>query len=324
MSDAFTLDQWMSGNGLLSLITSLNVPWNGSVEGSELDMLYHSTRNDKYITFLTRATSVFSERKPDLARVIVTKYNENWQRVWEALMLEYEPIENYNSTEEITETNEGTTTNEQDTATTHGLKVDTTQTVNYGKEIDTTQEIEHGEKINTIETVEIDESTDSSSELTHGETIHTNGTTDTTQDTGIYGFETAILAPKDEITTNVDASGDETHSGTDTTVTSESKDSTNTTTNAVTHSGTDTTAINETQGGTDTTTGVVTNSGTDDTSVSGETTTKNTRTFSLTRHGNIGVTTSQQMIQSEIELRVYNFFDGVFADIDKVCCLQVY
>lgn len=44
----------------------------------------------------------------------------------------------------------------------------------------------------------------------------------------------------------------------------------------------------------------------------------------LTRSGNIGVTTSQQMIQSEIELWKWNFFKSVFEDIDSICCLDVY
>lgn len=44
----------------------------------------------------------------------------------------------------------------------------------------------------------------------------------------------------------------------------------------------------------------------------------------LTRSGNIGVTTSQQMIMSEIELWKWNFFKDVFEDIDSICCLDVY
>ena len=46
---------------------------------------------------------------------------------------------------------------------------------------------------------------------------------------------------------------------------------------------------------------------------------------SLTRSGNIGVTTSQQMIQSERDLDNYNvFYDGVFSDIDKVLTIATY
>lgn len=44
----------------------------------------------------------------------------------------------------------------------------------------------------------------------------------------------------------------------------------------------------------------------------------------LTRQGNIGVTTSQQMLTSELELREYNFFEKILADIDSVICLSTY
>ena len=44
----------------------------------------------------------------------------------------------------------------------------------------------------------------------------------------------------------------------------------------------------------------------------------------LSRHGNIGVTTSQQMINSEIELWQWVFFNGVFKDIDKILTIQTY
>lgn len=50
-----------------------------------------------------------------------------------------------------------------------------------------------------------------------------------------------------------------------------------------------------------------------------------TGTRSLTRHGNIGVTTSQQMLQSEITLRTsYNFVEMLYKDVDSVLTLLVY
>lgn len=49
-----------------------------------------------------------------------------------------------------------------------------------------------------------------------------------------------------------------------------------------------------------------------------------TQNRTLTRHGNIGVTTSQQMINSEIELWQWDFFGGVFKDIDKILTIQTY
>lgn len=44
----------------------------------------------------------------------------------------------------------------------------------------------------------------------------------------------------------------------------------------------------------------------------------------LTRSGNIGVTTSQQMIMSERELWDWNFFEQVFADVDTVLTIEMY
>ena len=44
----------------------------------------------------------------------------------------------------------------------------------------------------------------------------------------------------------------------------------------------------------------------------------------LTRSGNIGVTTSQQMLQSEIELRKWNFTDMLYQDVDSICTLSIY
>lgn len=41
-------------------------------------------------------------------------------------------------------------------------------------------------------------------------------------------------------------------------------------------------------------------------------------------HGNIGVTTSQQMLQSEIELRQYNLAEQIFKDIDTLIALKIY
>ena len=44
----------------------------------------------------------------------------------------------------------------------------------------------------------------------------------------------------------------------------------------------------------------------------------------LKRSGNIGVTTSQQMIESERQLWFWNFFESVFSDIDKILVLKIY
>lgn len=63
--------------------------------------------------------------------------------------------------------------------------------------------------------------------------------------------------------------------------------------------------------------------GTDTNTESGSDT--RTRNYELTRTGNIGVTTSQQMIESERRLWVWDFFhDVVFPDINRFLALSVY
>lgn len=43
----------------------------------------------------------------------------------------------------------------------------------------------------------------------------------------------------------------------------------------------------------------------------------------LEREGNIGVTTSAQMLQGEIDIRQYDFWSNVFADIDRLLCINI-
>ena len=84
----------------------------------------------------------------------------------------------------------------------------------------------------------------------------------------------------------------------------------------------------------DTTQGTNTNTNTQTGTVNTETggTTSSTRTDDLTeknvhtfeRSGNIGVTTSQQMIESELELRKKQFYSIVYSDIVNHLCLSVY
>ena len=71
-------------------------------------------------------------------------------------------------------------------------------------------------------------------------------------------------------------------------------------------------SANETNTQTDTNTSKDTESATD------------TKTHTLTRSGNIGVTTSQQMIEAERNLWFWNFFDQVFKDIDSILTLKIY
>lgn len=83
-----------------------------------------------------------------------------------------------------------------------------------------------------------------------------------------------------------------------------------------------TNAVNDTNNDTTTTTTGSGNKNDNYTDTNNSIDTSRDRT--LTRSGNIGVTTSQQMLESEIKLRQYDFFNIMMNDVDKILCSKIY
>lgn len=247
--------------------------------------------------------------KQKISDVLYELYYEKWTRLYNVIETsDYNPIENYNMTEK---------TIKDETTTTFGKKIDDDDTITFGKIIDNDTELTHGKT-----TTRTDALTDTKSgSMTErdlvaedSETITPGITTTVTNDTYPYNEQTTAVHESKQ---------SETRSGEDTK--EHSYDSTKTTTFssvADAHTGTQTTADT----GTDTTTNDYAESGTEshekDYHESG--TEKNARDYEFTRKGNIGVTTTQQMIEQEIELRKKLFYKEVYHDLDYVLCLQVY
>lgn len=193
-------------------------------------MAYALTHSgDKTISpFLTKLLgtdeTLTTAKEQTIGTMLDEMLGDNWQRKYDALMEEYNPIENYSMTETGTDRNVGSGTN----STTYGAG---TKTDNLG-----------ATESNTLEKT--------------------------------YGFNSEGASNKGSVTTNG---------------------------NAVTN--TETTA---------------------ERTDSGSATSENQLTHSLSRSGNIGTTTTQQMLQSELELRNYNFYAQVFMDIDKYLALAIY
>lgn len=152
--------------------------------------------------------------------------------------------------------------------------------------------ITHGEQVATSGK-NTDTGTLSNNETTtHGETVATTGETVN----NIFGFNSGDAVPSDKGT----GTNNEIHGGSDQTTTTETRDLSHDSSQTESHSGSDL------QSGTENHTG------------------KHDIEHTLTRSGNIGVTTSQQMIESEIELRKKHFFESVFSDLDSVLTINVY
>ncbi len=227
---------------------------------------------------------------------------EKYTKMQSLFAIDYEPLENYNMVEsgsdELTGTNDstsnvtdsGTTTEVRDLATSYTSTGQDTATGSNTITYDTSDTVTH----NTSDTT------------TFGRSVATTGNTSST----LNNTSTDTVAPfdSDVFCNNTQTTGATSNTGTDSsTVTNSGQDSTKVTgTDTTAHAGTEGTTSSNTTSTTKTDSG--TNTGSVDTTSSTESSTtysdnktENT-THTLTRHGNIGVTTSQQMLQSELDL----------------------
>lgn len=216
---------------------------------------------------------------------------------------------NITTTNDLTDTTNSTTTNSGDditkvdgTTTTNG----TDNTVNKTFGFNSTTAVPASESSSTSNsTVTNDDTT----KLTHGlKTVEESTATHT-------GTVTEADTTEIAHTGTVDTDNTTTNTGTDTTANTGTV--TDSGTNKRTGTGTETIADKTVTGGTVDTS----HTGTDSTSG----TTSDTSQRTLTRSGNIGVTTSQQMIEAERNLWMWNFFTEVlYPDLDDILTLQIY
>lgn len=208
-------------NGIFDALETFDVPWKNIVDASVLDFEYFGNisgrkRISPLISKLLEkdnTTVLSNERVAQLAEMLYSINHENWAREWATLLVEYNPVNNYDMTETSTETTER----------------DASQS-NTG-----TQEIESNDTTNN----------------------------------GVYGFNSETAVNSDETT----------------------------------------------ETGNTTRTDNLSQSLSDDSTITRE----------LHRSGNIGVTTTQQMLQSERELYTWNFFYKiVFPTLDKILTLSLY
>ena len=165
----------------------------------------------------------------------------------------------------------------------------------------------------TVQTTGQDKRTPNLTKANTG-TVKNEGSGTNINQNGIWGFNSSASVPSDmsngtatnENTTTGNLS--ETETGTDTT------DRTNTDTynRSYTETGTDTTDRTNT----DTYNRSYTETGTD--------TTAGTSSRKLTRTGNIGTNTFQNLLQQERNIWMYNFFEQVFKDVDSVLTIPIY
>jgi len=312
--------------------------------------------------FGERECNMIMNMSPDDNHVLQTQlmqltfahYKEKWTSLFNMLNSEsgsdyhdYNPIENYNMVENEEYGGDDLKTGTDTNSLTHGEAV--------SKQSSGSDALLHGESISKqssgsdalLHGESISKQSSGSDALAHGENIETRtksqagDTVETSVDAqdpvttknSLFGFNTvsASGAP-DSMSVNTGTSksttkkdDEEIHTGTDTHTLSGSESESHTGTDTHTLSGSET----EGHSGTDTRTLSGTESETHSGTDSGSTTYNNNlhKTFEreLTRSGNIGVTTTQQMMEQEIAIRQeYEFFNIVLKDIIDLFTYPVY
>lgn len=290
---------YLSTDSLFTKMSSLGAPWSSEV-GQDMDdayfTMYSGIKNPSEFVLLHLNPDSETANSLTIARILYGIYGENWTKVWEAFKTKYNPIENYNMQETIdrTKTNDRVVGRDKDfTSNVDGTETET-------GEQDDTQNVtgETGSNSTT--------DSNGTSSLEHGETVARTAQSDSF----IFAFNSYEKSP----TSSQIEEGSDTHSGTDTTTT-------------IDHSETSTTGTSKTDsiGKTTTSRDLVSKDVRVDKEAENITDTDDEKeNQQLTRAGNIGVTTTQQMLQQEFELWRWNFFTQVFEDVDKFLTLSVY
>ena len=293
-------------NGIFHNLQTLDVPWQELNIDTSLDVQYHFNRSGEKIVapLISSFTDNEDELKnADIATITNVVYNmflNKWAKLYELLSLEFDPIENYNMMEEET-VNRDTTDRTTHTGTQGTTHTGTQGTTHTGTQADA----QTGTQTNA-------QSGGTSTNSTGSGTSSGSGS----NDSSIYGFNSSSAVGERENDSMTSATTSTTNTETFTTTRSDTR------TDNLTNTRTDNLTDTRTDNLTDTRTDNLTDTRTDNLTDAGTGTEDITRT--LTRSGNIGVTTSQQMIQSSIELWQWNFFDTVFRDIDSILTIQTY
>lgn len=293
---------WAGGGGIFTALDDLEVPWNDEDIATELDLAYYGNRSgDKYasplITKLMEGDTLTASEVETIAATLFAIYSANWAKQYATISLQYDPITNYS----MTETGEDTTTDEygKTTTRTDDLTHTRTGTDTLGTDTTETRTDDLTHTATGTQTTEVDNTVTTTPDLT------------TITDNSVYGFDSENATPSGRQSVGSTGTNTDVTDGEDT-ITRDLTD-TDTGTQTTTTDGTETRTYDLADA----------DAGTQTTADAGE----DTRTVihSLTREGNIGVTTSQQMIESERALWVWNFFyDVVFPDVDKMLTLNIY
>lgn len=303
------------GRGIFNALQSFGVPWREADIDDLLDLEYFLNRSgDKYATPLVTGIKdneiLTDAERARIAAIIYAMYGLNWAKEWATMEVEYNPIQNYDMIETMTD---DTTVDEYGRTVTRSDDLETAHTGTDTK----TLNLAHAKTGTESEVKNLQDTKDGTEGTEYNDTVTRTPDLLEEKNTSVYGFNSSEDSPAN--VENVSKTGSEaTEHGGDVTLSYDLIEA---------HTGTDTTTFNTTETDTGTDTDLYnskeTNTGTVETEEGGSDT--HTRNYTLERSGNVGVTTSQQMLESERNLWIWSFFrDIVFPDLDKILTIPIY
>lgn len=289
-----TIPGWTSA-GIFHYLNALAVPWDGDITDTSLDLDYHGGHSGrKRITPLVE-TLLESDGTLDatsinmLAVTALALFGVRWTKMYEQLSIEYNPIHNYDMTESETTSGSGSGSENHTGADTRTISHGT---MNSGQDTRTNTGTQTSAQTGTQGTVD---------------QTATNTTGSSNTDDGIAGFNsTTYQKDRNSVSGSTAASNASSNSTrTDNLQDQRTDNLTETTTHGHNISETGSDALQHGE------------------SIARSESSSGSR--SMTRSGNIGVTTTAMMLEQERTLWAWNFFRNVvYPDLDSLLTLQTY
>ena len=100
LSDLFTA--WKSGKGIFNYLDA-DAPWYNSVDPMSLDRLYYGQHSgdkiaSKYLRLMLSDGILTLESRAVIAGDLLARYGQNWSRLWNSYIVEYQPLNSYDVT----------------------------------------------------------------------------------------------------------------------------------------------------------------------------------------------------------------------------------
>lgn len=293
-------------NALFSALETAGAPWADEtkpLQYASLGTLYWMRSRKKLVTsFIVEEIENSDADLDDFAVDLLTLYGDKWLHLWELFLMEYNPIENYNMIESGTDVNIKSGSLDRSGAITRSGNLTRSGAITKsGKE----------KVIDNVDYIGKETFTPSGKIIDSG--IDTDN--QTTTDNSLYGYNSSNPVNSDKSIQKAGHKNERSYADNYKEEKSFSQDrSDNRTVN--------TEFINVKDE--DTRKDTYNDIKDEDTRKEKYNNIKDDSRHNLTRSGNIGITTTQQMAESEIEYRRHLYFEMVFADIDKLLTLPIY